>query len=120
MLADYGRPDIPFVCSESGHQTPATLAGELIQLEGQVRVHLILMGEGIWFNCPFYGADYGGDHDDHPEGDYGIMYNLDYPHPRFGPKHISPRPVFCGISAFSMLSLMMPAYSVISGPNLNE
>ena len=103
MLADYGRPDIPFVCSESGHQTPATLAGELIQLEGQVRVHLILMGEGIWFNCPFYGADYGGDHDDHREGDYGIMYNLDYPHPRFGPKHISPRPVFCGISAFSML-----------------
>ena len=103
MLAEYGRPDMPMIGSESGYQTAATRDGELLQLEGQVRVHLILLGEGFWFNMPFYGTDYGGDRDDHPEGDYGLTYNLDYPHPRFGAKHISPRPSFCGISAFSML-----------------
>ena len=103
MLREYGRPDMPMIGTESGYQTVATLDGERLQLEGQVRVHLILLGEGFWFNMPFYGTDYGGDRDDHPEGDYGITYNLDYPHPRFGAKHISPRPSFCGISAFSML-----------------
>ena len=74
-----------------------------MQLDGQVRVQLILLGEGVWFNCPFYGTDYGGDRNDHNEGDYGITYNLDYPNPRFGAKHISPRPAFCGLAAFSML-----------------
>ena len=103
MLAEYGRPDMPFICTESGYQTPATQEGERLQLDGQVRAQLILLGEGVWFNCPFYGTDYGGDRDDHPEGDYGLTYNLDYPKPRFGAKHISPRPSFCGLCAFSML-----------------
>lgn len=103
MLAEYGRPDMPFICTESGYQTAATREGERLQLDGQVRVQLMLLGEGIWFNCPFYGTDYGGDRDDHREGDYGLTYNLDYPRPRFGAKHISPRPAFCGLAAFSML-----------------
>lgn len=103
MLAEYGRPDIPFICTESGYQTAATQEGERLQLDGQVRVQLMLLGEGIWFNCPFYGTDYGGDRNDHAEGDYGITYNLDYPKPRFGAKHISPRPAFMGLCAFSML-----------------
>ena len=103
MLAEYGRPDMPFICTESGYQTSATQEGERLQLDGQVRVQLMLLGEGIWFNCPFYGTDYGGDRDDHREGDYGLTYNLDYPKPRFGARHISPRPAFCGLAAFSML-----------------
>lgn len=103
MLAEYGRGDMPFVCTESGYQTSATQEGERLQLDGQVRVQLILLGEGVWFNCPFYGTDYGGDRNDHAEGDYGLTYNLDYPKPRFGAKHISPRPSFCGLCAFSML-----------------
>ena len=102
MLAEYGRPDMPFICTESGYQTSATQEGERLQLDGQVRVQLMLLGEGIWFNCPFYGTDYGGDRNDHAEGDYGITYNLDYPKPRFGAKHISPRPAFMGLCAFSM------------------
>ena len=103
MLAEFGRPDMPFICTESGYQTAATQEGERLQLDGQVRVQLMLLGEGVWFNCPFYGTDYGGDRDDHREGDYGLTYNLDYPKPRFGAKHISPRPAFCGLAAFSML-----------------
>ena len=103
LLAESGRPDIPIICTESGYQASATVADERVQLEGQVRAHLILLGEGVWFNMPFYGADYGGDRGDRSEGDYGLSYNLDFPNPRFGAKHISPRPVFCGISAFSLL-----------------
>lgn len=103
MFAEYGKPGMPFICTESGYQTPATQNGERLQLDGQVRMHLVLLGEGIWFNCPFFGYDYGGDGGNRSDGDYGLMYNLDYPRLRFGPKAISPRPAFCGLSAFSML-----------------
>lgn len=103
MLAEYGRADLPMIGTEGGFQTEATLDGEKLQAEGLVRKQLIMLGEGYWFNCPFYGTDYGGDRDDHPEGDYGITYNLNYPKPRFGAKQISPRPAFAALCSFSMM-----------------
>ena len=103
MLAEYGRGDIPMFGSESGISQINTVPAERLQMNGMIRVQLILLGEGFRFNCCFYGADYGGDHGERIDGDYGLMYNLELPKVRWGTHHISPRPVMPALSAFSRL-----------------
>lgn len=103
MLAEYGRGDIPMFGSESGISQVNTIPAELLQMNGMIRVQLILLGEGFRFNCCFYGADYGGDHGERQDGDYGIMYNLELPKIRWGTHHVSPRPVMPALSAFSRI-----------------
>ena len=98
------KPGVRMIGTESGAMAHATVAEERVQMEGQVREHLILMGEGFWFNCLFMGHDWGSDFNDRTDGDYGINYNLmltkNYRHTT---RAVSPRPAMAALSAFSRL-----------------
>lgn len=85
--------------NESGYSAKATPAEERIQMYGQVRASLILLGEGILSNEPFYGYD----HDASARGDYGLTYNLTIPQHIWGTEKVSPRPVFPALAAASFL-----------------
>ena len=85
--------------NESGYSARATPAEERIQMYGQVRASLILLGEGILSNEPFYGYD----HDASGRGDYGLTYNLTIPHHIWATGKVAPRPVFPALAAASFL-----------------
>ncbi|MFA5206249.1 MAG: hypothetical protein WC708_17775 [Lentisphaeria bacterium] len=89
--------DIRIRGTESGYSATATREQELLQMRGQVRAALILLGEGFASNEPFYGSD----HFQHCLGDYGITYNLCLPQEPFGAKTVSPRPTVPALSAAS-------------------
>ena len=85
--------------NEAGYSAVATPAEERIQMYGQLRAALILLGEGILSNEPFYGYD----HDSSGKGDYGLTYNLTIPHHIWGTERVAPRPVFPALAAASFL-----------------
>lgn len=89
--------EIPIRGTESGYSARATMEQELIQMYGQLRQSLILLGEGFASNDPFYGYDFD------VEGSYGLTYNLMIPKQIWGPERIAPRPVFPALSAASYL-----------------
>ena len=98
-----GRPDTPLFALEAGYPTTATLKGELLQMNGEVRRLLILLGEGFRYNCVFYSSDYGDDAAGSNEGDYGMTYNLKLKEKRFGTDCVSPRPLLPALAAFSWM-----------------
>lgn len=83
--------------TEDGCCEPATMEGELVQMKGIVRKNLIMLGEGFYFNCPFYGYD----HNPKGTGDYGLAYNLTVKTQQWAPRFIAPRPVFPALSVLS-------------------
>ena len=85
--------------NESGYSAKATPSEERIQMHGQVRASLILLGEGILSNEPFYGYDHGAN----GEGDYGLSYNLTIPHHIWATEKVAPRPVLPALAAASYL-----------------
>ncbi len=85
--------------NESGYSARATPSEERIQMYGQVRASLILLGEGVLSNEPFYGYD----HDASGRGDYGLTYNLTIPHHIWATGKVAPRPVFPALAAASFL-----------------
>ena len=101
MVRAYAGRDLPMIATEGGYSAKAVQADEWKQMAGLIRMLLILKGEGFDMALPFYGSDYGGDYADRAEGDYGITYNLQLPKVRFGPKNVSPRPVFSALSGFA-------------------
>ena len=98
-----GRDDTPLFALEAGYPTIATQKGELLQMNGQVRCLLMLLGEGFVYNYVFYSSDYGDDAAGCNEGDYGITYNLKLKEQRFGTDCVSPRPVLPALAAFSWI-----------------
>ncbi|MGI6495050.1 MAG: hypothetical protein ACOX5G_03000 [Kiritimatiellia bacterium] len=101
LLREYLGKDIPLVGTENGYLAVATQDEEYLQMTGHVRVQLILLGEGFWFNCPFYGYD----HHATCQGDYGLTYNLENTPGKtvWGPHRVSPRPALAALSAASHL-----------------
>lgn len=101
LLREYLGRDIPLIGTENGYLAVATQEEEYLQMTGHVRAQLMLLGEGFWFNCPFYGYD----HHSNCKGDYGITYNLEMTPGKtvWGPKKVSPRPAFAALSAASWL-----------------
>ena len=95
--------DVPLFALEAGFPIAATKEGELLQMNGEVRCLLMLLGEGFLYNYVFYSSDYGNDAGDNAEGDYGITYNLKLKTKRFGTDCVSPRPVMPALAAFSWL-----------------
>ena len=94
-----GGRDIKIRANESGAHLPNDTKSELLQMCGQVRANLIMLGEGFASNEPFYGYD----HCETVDGDYGLCYNLMLPKVRFGPNKLSPRPSFAALSAASFI-----------------
>ena len=103
MVRKYAGRKIPMIATEGGYNTKATREEEFKQMTGIVRMLLVLLGEGFDFALPFYGSDYGGDYADRAEGDWGVTYNLELPKRRFGPRHVSPRPVLAALSGFGLM-----------------
>ncbi len=101
LLGECLGKDIPLIGTENGYLAVATQDEEYLQMTGHVRAQLILLGEGFWFNCPFYGYD----HHSTCKGDYGLTYNLEMTPGKtvWGPRKVSPRPVFAALSAASCL-----------------
>ncbi len=83
--------------NESGYSAINTSSQELVQMYGQVRATLILLGEGFASNEPFFGFD----HDKKCVGDYGLTYNLMMPEKIWGTTQVAPRPVFPALAAAS-------------------
>ena len=94
-----GGKEIRLRANESGYSAISTVEQELIQMYGQVRGSLILLGEGFASNEPFYGYD----HSELGTGDYGLCYNLDTPKRIWAPKRVAPRPVFPALAAASRI-----------------
>ena len=101
ILENCGGRAIPLFAFEAGAAFPWTKEAE--QLAGQIRCMLMLLGEGFSMNYGFYPADYGNDDGGDQDGDYGYCYNHELPKVRFGPKTVSPRPIFPAVAGFSML-----------------
>lgn len=93
-----GGREIPIRANESGYKASATVEQELVQMYGQVRANLIMLGEGFASNEPFYGYDHGDG-----GGDYGLCYNLTLPARRWAPPRVAPRPAFAALAAASFL-----------------
>jgi hypothetical protein len=98
-----GDPNTPLFALEAGYPTVATQKGELLQMNGQIRCLLMLLGEGFVYNYVFYSSDYGDDSAGNVNGDYGVTYNLKLKEKRFGTDCVSPRPVLPALAAFSWL-----------------
>ena len=90
--------EIVIRANESGYKAAATVEQELLQMYGQVRANLIMLGEGFASNEPFYGYDHGDGN-----GDYGLCYNLTLPVRRWAPPRVAPRPAFAALAAASFL-----------------
>ena len=91
--------EIKIRANESGYSAQNNVTHELIQMYGQVRASLIMLGEGFACNEPFYGYDCNSN----CTGDYGVTYNLMMPKQIWGPTLVSPRPVFPALSAVSYI-----------------
>lgn len=90
------KGDVPMISTEQGYAAP--FQEELVQAEGNVRVALILLGEGFSMHCGFWGYDFGNDHYNWFDGDYGYNYNLELRTRRWSGL-TSPRPVMPAMSA---------------------
>ena len=94
--------DLDFYGTESGIGADVTPESELRQAQRWARTLCTLLGEGFRFHHVFYGFDWGSDGNNVRKGGSGLMYNLDYPKHRWAPVHLSPKPSFAAISAFSL------------------
>ena len=90
------KGDVPLISTEQGFAAP--YAEEVKQMEGNVRVALILLGEGFSLHCAFWGYDFGNDHYNWFDGDYGYTYNLELKTRRWSGLN-SPRPSISALSA---------------------
>lgn len=88
--------DVMMISTEQGFAAP--FDQEVLQMEGNVRVALMLLGEGFSRHLAFWGYDFGNDHFDCFDGDYGLNYNLELKTNRWNGT-TSPRPSLCALSA---------------------
>ena len=90
--------DTMMISTEQGYAAP--YEEEVMQMEGNVRVALILLGEGFSRHFAFWGYDFGNDYYDWFDGDYGMNYNLelDQKSKRWNGQ-TSPRPSLSTLSA---------------------
>ena len=97
LVRECKGPDTPLIATEQGYAAP--FEKEVMQMEGNVRVALILLGEGFMRHLAFWGYDFGNDHFDSFDGDYGYNYNLELMTKRWGGDSTSPRPTLPAMSA---------------------
>ena len=100
MIREKKGRDLPMFATEGGYMVPGETAKEIDQMNGLVRLQLILLGEGYSMTCMYYPSDAartaGATH-----GAYGLTSNLDYEKHRYGPRKTSPRPVAPALSTAS-------------------
>ena len=100
IVRQHKGPDAMMVATEGGFAAPAS--GEVEQMEGNIRVALMLLGEGYAFHLMFWTIDFGNDNYDWFDGDYGLNYNLELKTNRYS-NMTSPRPVLPALAAATLL-----------------
>lgn len=93
MIREKRGRDLPMYATEGGYCVPGTVETEIAQMNGLVRLQLILIGEGFSMSLMYYPFDCSRPTPATKDGAYGFMSNLDMGNRRYRPQHVSPRPV---------------------------
>ena len=101
MVRKYKGPDTMMVATEAGFAAPAS--DDVKQMDGNIRVALMLLGEGFSMHLMFWTIDFGNDDRSWSDGDYGLNYNLDLDRKLYYSTNSSPRPVFPALAAATLL-----------------
>ena len=101
MVRKYKGPDTMMVATEAGFAAP--VSQEIMQMEGNIRVALMLLGEGFSMHLMFWTIDFGNDDRSWTDGDYGLNYNLDLDRKLYYSTNSSPRPVYPALAAATLL-----------------
>ena len=110
LVRKYKGVNTQMFATEGGFAAAA--ADEVLQMEGNIRVALILLGEGYSMHLMFWTRDFGNDDYTWFDGDYGLNYNLELKKNRYS-NSTSPRPVLPALAAATlMVDGMRPVTSI--------